>query len=348
MEWALERSIPARSLDVRTSVDAASWEGILRRLGSNVFHSSEWASYTSFAQPHAVPHYFSLNDSGGSVCAALGFVSQSRVRVLRSLWFDALPAVADSSDGVISEFLDMAECWARDSGIHVCSVGSYGYEQGIESLIRQEYALEKRFEFSITLADRGIDDIWSRMDGRRRNNVKAAQKKGVRVGECSSEEGVETLRRLQAESSERIIQRGGEKIARSYPSGEDPLLILIHRGVARLFIASLGDRPLSALLCSSYKGRIYCIAGGHAHEGLKYNSGTLLQWELIKRFKEEGAREFNLGGCKCESRDEKSPEHGVYVYKKYFGAECRECANGMKILRPISYSLVKTLARIIE
>jgi hypothetical protein len=338
----------ALNLDVRTSVDAASWEGILRRLGSNVFHSSEWAAYTSFARPNAIPHYFSLNDSGGSVCAALGFVSRSRFNILRSLWFDALPAVAGSSDGLLSEFFVMVERWARDNGIHVFSIGSYGYEQGIESLIRQEYALEKRFEFSITLTDRSIENIWSRMDRRRRNNVKAAEEKEVTAGECSSEEGVKTLRCLQAESSERIVQRGGEKIARSYPSGKDPFLILINRGVARLFIASLGDRPLSARLCSSYNGLVYCISGGHTHDGLKYNSGTLLHWELIKRFKEEGAREYNLGGSKYEARDEKSPEHGVYVYKKYFGAECRECANGMKILRPISYSLVKTLARIIE
>jgi lipid II:glycine glycyltransferase (peptidoglycan interpeptide bridge formation enzyme) len=130
--------------------------------------------------------------------------------------------------------------------------------------------------------------------------------------------------------------------------GKDPFLILINRGVARLFISSLDDRPLSARLCSSYKGRVYCISGGHAHEGLKRNSGTLLHWELIKKFKEEGAREYNLGGCKYESQDEKSPEHGVYVYKKHFGAECRECASGTKVLRPISYSLVKTLARIVE
>jgi len=348
MGRALPQIMGALNLDVRTSVDAASWEGILRRLGSNVFHSNEWASFTFHAQPNAIPHYFSLNGSNGFECAALGFVSSSRFNIMRSLWFDAFPAITDHSDRLISEFLAAVQGWARDNGIHVFSIGSYGCEGGIESLAQGGCVLEKRFEFSIRLADRSTDEIWNGLDKSRRNNVKAAQKKEVTARECSTEEGLQTLRRLQMESSERIVQRGGQNIARSFRPGEDPFSVLIDRGVARLFIASLGDRPLSARLCSSYNGLVYCISGGHAHDGLKYNSGTLLHWELIKRFKEEGAREYNLGGSKYEAQDEKSPEHGVYVYKKYFGAECRECANGTKVLRPFSYSLVKTLARIIE
>ena len=60
-----------------------------------------------------------------------------------------------------------------------------------------------------------------------------------------------------------------------------------------------------------------------------------------------GARTFNLGGCKADATEPDSSEHGVYSFKKSFGAEVVECSNGEKILgakRTRLIGLLKSIA----
>ena len=110
-----------------------------------------------------------------------------------------------------------------------------------------------------------------------------------------------------------------------------------------MMCARANGEVVSAGLFTRFNGLVYYNLSGHSRRALETQAGTLLLWETIKRYREEGARAFNFGGCKIEALREDSAEHGVYVYKKAFGAQVLECSSGRKILRPAANKFVGTL-----
>ena len=96
---------------------------------------------------------------------------------------------------------------------------------------------------------------------------------------------------------------------------------------------------VSASLFTRFNNLVYNNLSGHSHEAFEMQAPTLLLWEIIKRCRKEGARPFNLGGCKIGAVKEESPVHGVYVYKKVFGGNCLECGDARKILRRTTHRI---------
>jgi lipid II:glycine glycyltransferase (peptidoglycan interpeptide bridge formation enzyme) len=119
--------------------------------------------------------------------------------------------------------------------------------------------------------------------------------------------------------------------------------ILLDAGVARIVGAELDGQIVSAGLFTLFNGLVYHTLSGHSTVGTEAQAPTLLLWETIKRYRGEGAKRFNFGGCSASAIEEGSPEHGVYVYKNAFGGECIECTSGRKVLRTVRYGLARGL-----
>ncbi len=159
------------------------------------------------------------------------------------------------------------------------------------------------------------------------------------------QEGLNELRRLQAASSGRIERRGGPRIGLVGAASDDPVRVLLDSGVARIIGARVGSAVVSAALFTLFNGRVYQHLAGHDDTALKTQAPTLLYWESIRRYRMEGAKRFNLGGCKLEAIEPGSSEHGVYCYKRAFGGSAVECASGSKSLRPTARRVVGMLER---
>lgn len=334
------------------TVDPVEWNKALCSLGGAIFHSTVWAEYLKGAQPQALPQFMSLSDDGGKpIGMALGLRTRSSHRLMAPftgrLSLDALPVASADDEASPVEFIRHMEYFARETGNSELLVGSFASARSEKVLGQLGYELTRYFEFVLSL-EHSEDELWKGLDAPKRQRVRKAGRMGVSVQELPAEEGLRELRRLQGESSKRIVERGGPDI--SYKRGRelDPVTVLVDAGVGRLIGARVEGEVVSAGLFTCFNGLVYYTLAGHNRKALDTQAPTMLLWETIKRYRAEGARVFNFGGCASDAVNEGSPEHGLYVYKKAFGGDTITCASGQKVLRKARHRLAGLARRLLR
>jgi hypothetical protein len=293
-----------------------------------------------------VPQFISLSSDNGEVLgAALGFQARSRHKLLspftRHLWLDAMPVVSNNNETTIYEFLRLLESHASRSGCIKLSIGSFASKDCSAELEKLGFDLTERFEFELRL-DRSEEELWRGQEHKRRKNIGKAQRSGAAIIDLPAEVGIPELRRLQVESGERILRRGGPRLPMPRHDVYDPVRVLLESGFGRILGAKVNDTLVSVGFFTCFNGLVYYTLSGHSQKALETQAPTLLVWESIKRYRNEGAKRFNLSGVKADAADEKSSEHGVYVYKKAFGAECLKCHSGEKIFHKTRYKMISS------
>jgi hypothetical protein len=325
--------------------DGTRWDDAVRAGGGSVFHSSAWALYIRAADVNATPQFIRFEGEAGETRGyALGFRAQSRRPVVgaltRRFWLETLPMTGDAE--TLGSVLRLLEEAARDAGDVVLDIGSYAAGDRGSVLETLGYASRPRFEFVMSL-EPTPDDLWKGMDGARRRAIRRGGRSGVIVEELSPEEGVGILRRLMDASLERIVQRGGRLARYAGDSAADPVRVLVETGVGRIVGARVGGDWVSAILLTTFDGRVYHVMSGNTRSALETAAPSVLFWECIQWSRSRGDREFNLGGCAAEALDPGSAEHGVYRYKAAFGGTQVRCVSGTKALHPVRLRLSRAL-----
>lgn len=339
-------------LQISESVKANDWDLKICSVGGTIFHSSVWADYTVAGASHVVPQFITLlSNHGEFLGAALGFQECSPHKLIahftKRLWFDAMPVLRDVDEKTLHELLQLLVSRARCSGYVELSIGSFASRNASIELERLGFKLTKRLEFELRL-DRSEDDLWSGLAYKRRKNIKKARKMGVTLHDLPAEKGIPELRQLQAESGKRILKRGGADLIYKGQHSQDPVHVIVESGFGRIVGAKVDGTFVSASLFTRFNDSVYHTLSGHSQRALKTQAPTLLLWESIKRYRNEGAKKFNLGGCKTDALNEDSPEHGVYVYKKAFGVECLQCTSGDKILHKTTHRITNVIKSILR
>lgn len=331
-------------LNVSEKVDAQDWDAKICSLGGTICHSSAQAKYIVSAYPNTSAHYLTLlSDKDEPIGRAVGFQSRSPRKWLTPFtgrfWLVSLPAVQPDVKDALMQFLQQLEHYARACGNTELEIGSSASGAGSVELQKLGFDLTKRFEFELNL-DLSEEELFKAMEYKRRKNINKAKRAGVLIQDLPGEQGIAELRRLQGHSSQRIVARGGRDITHKQESIRDPLTVLLESGRARIVGARVNDEIVSAGLFTYFNHLVYHTLSGHSAEALKSQAPTLLVWNTILQYKQQGARRFNFGGCKVSAVNEGDPEHGVYVYKKAFGAKCIECTSGNKILKKTTHAVM--------
>jgi len=327
------------TLEVHAGTAPPDWDDGLRAAGGTVFHSRAWADYTQAEQRGTTPHYVRLRQPDGSAAAwALAFLDRSRHRLIApisgALWLDSYPVTTPAGDATTlrAALLELVR-WARRRGVLEITIGSFASPQREFALGELGFTETRRLEFELDI--RQPDDaLLAGLEYKRRKNLRKAARLGVQIVELQPDEGIALLRRMQAASSERIERRGGPRIGRTGEADHDPVHQLLRHGAGCLVGATVDGEIVSASLFTRFGPLVYHTLSGHGPKALETQAPTLLIWEMLRRFRDEGAERFNFGGCSADAAREDSPEHGVYVYKKAFGAECIACTSGTRILWP--------------
>ena len=142
------------------------------------------------------------------------------------------------------------------------------------------------------------------------------------------------------------MARGGPDITYKGGLSKDPIQVLLDSKLGRVVGAELDGQVVSVGLFTCFNGLVYHALSGHSETALRTQAPTLLLWETMKRYKAEGARRFNFGGCSVAAAEEGHPEHGVYAYKKDFGGERLDCSSFSKVLAPVRHGMGKLLKRV--
>jgi CelD/BcsL family acetyltransferase involved in cellulose biosynthesis len=364
-------------LQVTDAVDRPAWDRLVQRFGGTIFHSSVWADYVHAQTPNVQPlfaHLMPPEDSsrvpprnsrvgthaGANIMGslpetqndiasgndpiglALMFAEVSHRKAMAPLTgvlrTEAAPLLNRECVDAPTVFAKAVEAFARRRGISALSIGSFGGTPDVAAFTQLGFTQTRYWEFSLDLSA-SEENLLQCMDAHRRQKIRKAERRGVLLEDCSRVEGIPTLRRLQKASSERIVARGGPDIGRRNDQAADALDVLMNSGLGRIVCAKVDGQIVSASLFTCFNGVVYHTLSGHSEEALRTQAPTLLLWETIKRYKAEGARWFNFGGCSADAADEEHPEHGVYVYKKDFGGNRIECVTFDKVLFPVRHGV---------
>ena len=326
------------------------WDADLQIAGGTLFHSTVWASYVVAQRPNVECLFLRLVDEAGqSRGMALAFRTVWPRGFLppfsRSLWLDALPVVLGANRGpLLTEFLRQVKVLARRAADVDLVVGSFA-SPGAATVLRDlGFDCVRRLEFQCPL-DVSEENLWAALGSKTRNTIRKAGRLGVTIHELAGEEAARELRRLQRASAGRIASRGGPQLVFPGDGRTDPVRVLLGAGVGRILAARFEGVYVSAALFTCFNGLVYYTLAGHSEQGLRSQAPTLLLWEAMKRYRQEGARTFNLGGCAADAADERSPEHGLFAYKRSLASQCVECTSGSVVLRRQVFRVVSGLRR---
>lgn len=331
-------------VSIALSCDEKSWAKDLATLGGRLFLSSPWIASQVNPERLEQPRFFKLYDESNRLQGLFaGILQRSRYTRTATFHADTLPIVRGHDDTLIQIFCTLIENELRRLGVMTFEIGSYAAKPPFDFLIQSRFKTTERIEFTLPLTDRSESELLRSFGEARRRNIRAAERNRITVREVSTAAGLATLRRLQLESGERVLQRGGGDIRFSSDKSHDPYRMLVEAKICRVFIAYQDLNPLSATLCGIDNNRAYLILAGHAHEGLKLQSGTYLYWQVMRTFLGEGFTEVSLGGCKRSAQEKTDPEYGVYHYKRLWNGQENICVSGVKTLRPLASATLKLI-----
>jgi len=203
-----------------------------------------------------------------------------------------------------------------------------------------------RAEFRLDLGA-SLDDLWSRLAGTRRTQIRRAQRAGLTLKHGGTRRDVDQLGLLIAASANRWRQGHGESF--ETPRQEKLDLIarhLVERGLATVYLAERKGVAVSGSLVGLWNEQAYNLLAGSCLEGFKIGAASWLYWEIIKDLKGRGAQQINLGGVAPDASAPEHPAHGLYDFKQDFGARLAPCSSPIYILRPGRYRCYESLRKL--
>jgi len=331
-------------------ITASGWDETVSSLGGSIFHSSVWASYSTAVESHLSPLYITcLDDQDIVVGAALAFAEYSTRRIVnlfsKRMLLYATPVV-NNDDRVLAFFLSELESYCRKRGFARLDIASYASPDISEHLTSGGYDLTHRYEFILDL-DQTEEQLWSGLSATLRKNINKAGKSGVTILELPVADSIASLEKLGKATADRILSRKGVDLRQSSSDKVKQAVLFMDQGLGRFLSAALDGEIISTSLFAQFNGIVCHMLAGANDEAMKAQASKLLLWQAITSYKAAGARTFNLGGCKSDATEPDSAEHGVYWFKKSFGARVVTCASGEKILgvkRARFFDLVRSIA----
>jgi serine/alanine adding enzyme len=177
----------------------------------------------------------------------------------------------------------------------------------------------RNYELNITLPE---NELFKNLDGKCRNNVRSAQRKGVTVQPCDAlsdlPECYDLFKESYAQAKVPIVDQSLFRAAAEQ---------LCHKRY-RMMQAFYEGQPVAAGCFLAYKNRVICwYLGTKRIPGVA--AAAALFWEAIRIYAEEGYEIFDFAGAGWEGE-----EYGPGRFKAKFGGEIIHIGRYRKIYSP--------------
>ncbi len=182
----------------------------------------------------------------------------------------------------------------------------------------------------IDLQNADMDSLWNRIDSKRKNMIRKAEKNGIQVHVLDQDDIADFYVLLQQMHRSKGFK---SKTERYY--GEIHQAFCFRK--ARVLVACLNDTPVSTIMLVGNKNAWHYWQGA---TDTKYNlgAGELLQWHAIQYAFSQGSKLYDM----CVIERDKLPN--IASYKLSFGAE--PCNYRVVTQRPFSARLINRVSRI--
>ncbi|MBU0576306.1 peptidoglycan bridge formation glycyltransferase FemA/FemB family protein [Patescibacteria group bacterium] len=174
------------------------------------------------------------------------------------------------------------------------------------------------------------DALFANLSSKTRYNVNLAYKKGVKIFENSTKEGVEQYIEILEETMTRqgFYAHTPDYFRKMWQTMGDS-------GMLKVFNAVYQDQILVSWIMFVFNNILYYPYGASRNAHRDVMASNLMMWEMIRFGKEEGCHTFDMWGSLGPNPDEKNPWYGFHRFKKGYGGQLLESIG--------SYDLVMNL-----
>jgi len=181
------------------------------------------------------------------------------------------------------------------------------------------------------------EDLFSNLNSKTRYNVNLAFKKGVKIVENTTEQGMEQYLEILAETTQRqgFYAHGPEYFRTMWQS-------FGQTGMMRIFNAVYEDQILVSWVMFIFNGKMYYPYGASRSIHREVMASNLMMWEMIRLAQSLNCNSFDMWGSLGPEPDEKDPWFGFHRFKKGFGGDLVEFLGTYDlVLNPQMYSLYR-------
>lgn len=188
----------------------------------------------------------------------------------------------------------------------------------------QQYPLEEgralftRYTFQLDLTPTE-EELLAKATSKTRYNIRLAEKKGVRVYEDSSVEGLEDYLKILAETTSRqgFYAHTPDYFRKMWETLKDS-------GIMHIFKAEYENQILVSWIVFVFNGVLYYPYGASRSIFRDVMASNLMMWQVIRYGKSVGCHNFDMWGSLGPEPNEKDPWYGFHRFKKGYGAELVE------------------------
>ncbi len=181
------------------------------------------------------------------------------------------------------------------------------------------------------------DELFSKLSSKTRYNVNVATKKGVKIYENTTKEGLETYLQILQETTQRqgFYAHGPEYFRTMWDA-------LGNSGMLRIFEAVYENQVLVSWMMFIFNGSLYYPYGASRSIHREVMASNVMMWEMIKFGKNSGCKVFDMWGSLGPEPNEKDPWFGFHRFKKGFGGDLMEFLGTYDVvLNKPTYSLYR-------
>ena len=175
-----------------------------------------------------------------------------------------------------------------------------------------------KYSFVLDL-DKDEDKLFAGLSSKTRYNVNLAYKKGVRIHENSSKEGMENYIEILEATKKRqgFYAHTPDYFRKMWESLGDS-------GMIRIFNAVYEDTILTTWVMFIFNDVLYYPYGASLRIHRDVMANNLMMWEMIKFGKEQGCKTFDMWGSLGPNPDKKHAWYGFHRFKKGYGGVLHE------------------------
>jgi lipid II:glycine glycyltransferase (peptidoglycan interpeptide bridge formation enzyme) len=196
---------------------------------------------------------------------------------------------------------------------HVILTSSYNCIEEIKNIGYHEAPHGIKGTFIIDLR-KSEKELWASLEKRCKYSIKHAQKLGVKISKINNNLSPILYYKIHLETAKRLNIR------------PNPLnfYLSIWRNLtdkfADFYFAFFNNKPIAGIIILKYKDITYLYSSGLLKEYKRTNAMNLLIWNLILDLKYNGFKFLDLL-FHPDKNDVKSPEYGLYLFKRSFGGK---------------------------
>ena len=276
------------------------------------YHHSAWKKVIHQTFPHVHPIYAVIEHDGRIFGLAPFFFIKSLLtgKRLIALPFTIYADPLVQSDEWVHLLIEHLHEIQKDRKASFIQVRT---RSASELFRKKGFEVFSGFKNHILNLENDLETIWKSFDRTCvRQRIHRAEKSGVLVSEASNEADVKTFYQLHS-----LTRKGFGIPPQPYAFFRNMWEILHPEGMFDLFIARVGDQPVSSLLCFKYKTTVHAEYMGTDHRFNEYSGNILLFWHAIQKAKADGYRTFEFGASP-------NSETGLIRFKERWGTQEEE------------------------